>query len=101
VTDLVRVREHELQAWVNKWALAFSGFLGVAGLALMVNLVIQAQAAGKLKAPGLAWGMLGFFPLALLAFGWFGRRRVGFLRRELRSLRDVQRKLDTTERGAS
>jgi hypothetical protein len=30
-----------------------------------------------------------------------GRWRVRFLRRELSSLRDIQRELDVTERGAS
>ena len=101
VTDLVRVHERELGAWVNKWSLAFSGVLGVAGLALVGKLAIQAEAAGKLQSPGVAWGALGFGALALVALGSFGRRRVGFLRRELRSLRDVQRELDATERGAS
>jgi hypothetical protein len=101
VTDLVRVHERELQAWVNKWGLAVSGVLGVTGLAWVVSTTIQAEAAGKLQSPGLAWGSLGFLVLALVALGWFGRRRVGFLRRELRSLRDIQRELDATERGAS
>jgi hypothetical protein len=65
---------------------------------------IQAESAGKLQSPGLAWGAWGapvFLGLALAALGWFGRRGVGFLRRELRSLRDIQRELDATERGAS
>jgi hypothetical protein len=101
VSDLVRVHERELQAWVNKWALAVSGVLGVTGLAWVVSTTIQAEAAGKLQSPGLAWGALGFLVLALVALGWFGRRRVGFLRRELHSLRDIQRELDATERGAS
>lgn len=101
VTDLVRVHERELQTWVNKWALAFSGIVGVAGLALLGKLTIQAEAAGTLQSPGLAWGALGFGALALVALGFFGRRRVGVLRRELRSLRDVQRELDATERVAS
>jgi hypothetical protein len=104
VTDLVRVHERELQAWVNKWALAVSGILGVAGIAWAVNAAIQAEAAGKLQSPGVAWGAWGapvFLALAFAVLGWFGRRRVGFLRRELRSLRDIQRELDATERGAS
>jgi hypothetical protein len=101
VTDLLRVHERELQAWVNKWALAFSAVSGVVMFALLGKLILQTEAAGKLQSPGLAWGTLGFAVLAIVAFALFGRRRVSFLRRELRSLRDVQRELDATERGAS
>ncbi|MEO8183240.1 MAG: hypothetical protein ABI895_30780 [Deltaproteobacteria bacterium] len=99
VTDLVRVHERELQTWVSKVGLAFAGFFGAAGLVLGVITAMQAMAAGK--SPGALWWTLGFDVLALLALGLFGRRRVGFLRRELRSLRDIQRELGDTERGAS
>lgn len=101
MTDLVRVHERELQAWVNKWGLAISACLAVTGLAWAAITTIQAEAARKLQSPGLAWGAMGFLVLGLVALAVFGRRRVRFLRRELRSLRDVQRELDTTERGAS
>jgi uncharacterized protein (TIGR03382 family) len=101
VTDLVQVHERELQAWVSKWGLAVCGVVGVTGLAWAVSTAIQAEAAGKLQSSGVAWGATGFLALALVALGWFGRRRVGFLRRELRSLRDIQRELDATERSAS
>lgn len=99
VTDLVRVHERELHAWVNKWALAVSVFLGVVGFAWVGVTMSQAHAAGKLQSPGLAWGALCFLALALLALAVLGRRRVRFLRRELSSLRDIQRELDVTERG--
>jgi hypothetical protein len=97
VTDLVRVHERELHAWVSKVGLTFAGFFGAAGLALGVIMAMQAMAAGK--SSGAVWWSLGFDVLALLALAWFGRRRVGFLRRELRSLRDLQRELEATERG--
>lgn len=55
--------------------------------------------------PSARWRLderaMGYAVLALVALGWFGRRRVRFLRRELRSLRNVQRELDPTEHGAS
>jgi hypothetical protein len=99
VTDLVRVHERELQAWVSKVGLAFTGFCAAAALAFGVIMAMQARAAGK--PAGVVWWELGFDVLALLALGLFGRRRVAFLRRELRSLRDLQRELGETERGAS
>ena len=101
VTDLVRIHERELQAWVNKWALAVCVLLGVVGFAWGGITMSQAHAAGKLQSPGLAWGALSFLALALVALAFFGHWRVRFLRRELRSLRDIQRELDATERGAS
>jgi hypothetical protein len=101
VADLVRVHERELHAWVNKWALAVCVLLGVVGLAWTGITMSQAHAAGKLQSAGLAWGAMGFLVLSLLALGVFGRFRVRFLRRELRSLRDIQRELDATEGGAS
>jgi hypothetical protein len=76
-------------------------FLGVVGIAWTGISLSQAHAAGKLQSPGLAWGAMGYLVLALLALGVFGRWRVRFLRRELSSLRDIQRELDATERGAS
>lgn len=101
LTDLVRVHERELHTWVNKWALAVTVVLGVVGLAWTGITLSQAHAAGKLQSPGLAWGAMGFLVLSLLALGMFGRLRVRFLRRELSSLRDIQRELDANERGAS
>lgn len=101
VADLVRVHERELHAWVNKWALAVTGLLGVVAFAWGGITMIQAEAAGTLRSPALAWGVMAYGVLALVALGWFGRRRVRFLRRELSSLREIQRELDATERGAS
>lgn len=101
VADLVRVHERELQAWVNRWGLAISGGLGVTGLAWGSITAIQAEAAGKLQSPGLAWGTMGFVALGLLALALFGRHRVRYLRSELRSLRDLQRELEATEPGPS
>ena len=63
--------------------------------------ISQAHAAGELQSPERAWGAMGFLVLSLLALGVFGRRRVRFLRRELSSLREIQRELDATERGVS
>jgi hypothetical protein len=100
VADLVRIHERELQAWVNKWALAVTVLLGVAGFAWGGITMSQAHAAGKLQSPGLAWGALSFLALALVALGVLGRWRVRFLRRELSSLRDIQRELDATERAS-
>jgi hypothetical protein len=101
VTDLVRIHERELQAWVNKWGLAVCVLLGVVGFVWGGITMSQAHAAGKLQSPGLAWGALSFLALALVALAVLGRWRVRFLRRELSSLRDIQRELDATERGAS
>ncbi|HTV22774.1 MAG TPA: hypothetical protein VMG12_28990 [Polyangiaceae bacterium] len=99
VNDLMQVHERELHAWVNKWALATCGLVGVTGIAWTVITTIRANAAGKLQSPALAWGALCFLVLSLVALAVFGRYRVRFLRRELSSLRDIQRELDASERG--
>lgn len=95
VSDLVRVHERELQLWVGKRALIATGFLAVVALALGALAASRGMAANEPF--GAVWRPLGFVVVALGALGVFGRRRVGFLRRELRGLLDLQRELDAND----
>jgi hypothetical protein len=92
LTDLIRLRERELEWWVGRRAVIMGVALVVAGFALVLQQLTRTQAAGE--SMGAAWFKLEFLVVYLIGFAGFGIRRVRYLRRDLESLNGVRGELD-------
>jgi hypothetical protein len=92
VTDLIRLRERELEWWVGRRAVIMGVVLAVAGFVLALQHLIRTQAAGE--PTGFAWFKLEFLVVYLLGLAGFGIRRVRYLRRDLVGLHEVRGELE-------
>ncbi len=86
------LRERELAWWVDKRVLLPGGALSLASLAIDIEHLARARAAGQPQA--FAEGLLGSVLLFGAAAVIFGIRRVRYLRRELATLRELRSELE-------
>jgi hypothetical protein len=99
LSDLIRLRERELELWVGRRAVIMTSVLAVAALALVSQQLVRAQAAGEPM--GRAWLALGFLVIYSIGLVAFGMGRVRYLRRELDSLHEMRTELDLNAREES
>jgi hypothetical protein len=92
IVDLIRIHERELQQWCGAWSLGATAVLATGAVTIAIQRMLELSRAHA-DTRG-AWATLGCVLLALIALAGFGVKRVRYLRRELSTLRDVQRQLD-------